>query len=289
MKTEGFIRVSIDMIKELLDKNEKTFGSIELDNNFNDDSTEMLLFKQLWQIGVRWKSCILLIENNHNIGLIILLRSIYESQRTLEYILKDTTKTRPKLLARQLNYVIEELKSVDIEHFISRSEINLMAIMEMFKLTEISDLVLEKFDNDKWRKFNWFKLFNEGNNFSEMTRLLDSEAQQFGDHLYRSLSIVTHANNTVISKVISIESPFEEEISQRTLIYLFTVLGDFELVTEMFITQHYSSYLDSWKQDGRLGLVIQTFIKLLFDNDFTEKNLEDVIKNFEEEVSRFDI
>lgn len=285
--TAGFAKISVDMIKDVIDNNEKTFNSIELDKNFNENSTEKMLFNKFWQIGVRWKSCILLIENNHNIGLNILLRSIYESQRTLEFFLKDTTRTRTKLLAHQLNYVIEEIKSIDIEKFIPSSEINFTSIMEKFELTEISDLVLEKYENHKWKRFEWLTLFGEGNNFSEMARKLDLEAQDFGNYLYRNLSIMTHANNNDISEFISLENPFEEKISKKTLINLFTILGDLELVSELFIKQHYPSYLDNWLEGGRIGRTIQSFISILYNENPTLKDLEDELKKIEKEIEQF--
>lgn len=183
-----------------------------------------------------------------------------------------------------MNIVIEELKIIEISKLIPQSEISFISIMEKFELTEISDLVLEKYENHKWKRFNWISLFGERNNISEMARLLDTEAQDFGNYLYRNLLIVTHANNNDISKFISLEKPYEEKITKKTLINLFTILGDLELVSELFITEYYPQYLDLWLKDGRIGMTIQTFLTLLCMENATLKNLEDEIEKIEKKI-----
>lgn len=227
----------------------------------------------------------------HDTGVNIILRSIYELQRNLEFILINPEQTRQKTLAFKLQVIIQEIKA---EVGINNTEINksfsLNKIIKFYNLDEISNLVLSKFEDEKWRIFNWYSLFSYTNNFSEMSRKLNPDLATYSDYIFQNLSLDVHGSSLKIEDLITTENPFYEELSRKTLIHIFTLISDFDVVVDLFLKNYYPDLLEQLNSYGRNRLTATIFTNVLVDlntnPDNLAKNLEQELKKTEKHIMK---
>lgn len=269
------LKQSVDLIDDVINRNESVFAELALDKYQDENNSVVIIFSILWQIGVRWKSIKNLIATEDNIAIKIILRSIFEIQKNLEYILLEPKQTRKKLLAYNLNLTIENFKAIESE--IPKDiieEISLESLITKMKLEEISDLVFSKFNNNEWRKFNWRLLFAKDKTFSVMTDHIDEDFAIVTRSLFKQMSLDTHGNGGKVSEVITKENPFNEEIEKITLALLLSLLCDFEMIVEDFLGMFYPENLEKWQSDGRVRPYIQMIVPMLVLNEISIENIE---------------
>lgn len=273
------VKQSVDLIDDVINRNESVFAELDLDKCQDENNSVVIIFQMLWQIGVRWKSIKNLVATKDNIAIKIILRSVFEIQKNLEYILLDPKQTRNKLLAYNLNLTIENLKAIESEvpkDIIEK--ISLESFITKMKLEEISDLVFFKFKKNEWRKFNWRLLFANDKTFSVMTDHIDEDFATVTRSLFKQMSLDTHGNGGKVSEVITKENPFNEEIEKTTLALLLILLCDFEAIVEDFLGMFYPANLEKWQSDGRVRPYIQMIVPMLFLNELSIENIESKIQ-----------
>lgn len=279
--------IAVELINEAIDSNESLFKQIEF--NEEKDISEKIIFAILWQINVRWKSFSILARAQHDTGVNIILRSIYELQKNLEFILINPEQTKQKTLAFKLQVLIQELKAeIGINNTKVNRSLSLTKIINFWNLDEILNLVLSKFEDEKWRKFNWYFLFSKTDNFSAMTRVLNPESSKYSDYVFQNLSLDVHGSSLKIENLITIENPFYEELSRKTLIYIFTLISDFDIIIDLFIKSYYPNLLEQLNSNGRNHLTVTTLIKVLANQNTNPDNLtnelEQELKKMEKNI-----
>lgn len=280
-----FSSIIVDLINDTIDFNESLYNQIDYNSNKENDTVSHL-FVLIWQIGVRWKTFITLAEAHQDTGVNIILRSIYELQRNLEFILESQADIREKILAYKLQVTIETL-SLDLgPGSKDRDKLTLPIIIKKQGLDEISDLVLEKFsDKTKWWKFQWYYLFTNNVNFSSMTRDLSPNTTDFTDPLFKNLSMIVHGNSFSTSPEITREHPFREVLTRETLIYSFTILSDLDLVIGSFLNNFYPELYKKFIRNGTNQLLIKAYLEILIDMDSNQDNLASKLKKKLQELN----
>ena len=239
-----------------------------------------MFFEHFWQVGVRWNSMILLIENDQEISANIVLRSIFEIQKKIEFILSDKSSIRKKLLAYRLNMCIEHLKAqqFNLSPDVIK-ETRLTDLIDELGLEEISELVFSKYKDEQWRKFNWLVLFDEERSFSKLIEKLDGDFSDFSRTYFSFGSIETHGNTIRMSSVLTKDSPFKETISKVSLFNILAILLDFENIVELFLEQYYPIGLCSMLKEGRIFTTVGEIFKLMHDESYTFQDSFDTLES----------
>lgn len=216
------------------------FSGVLKNNNVQYDDYDRILFKMFRKLMVRWKGFSLLLNNKQAENADIFMRTIFELQICLEFILLETNPNTisNRVASYSYNAILQQLKAVCSGEEYKKKKEELLSI-PIYK--KVSDDITKKKAKSKYNYF-WADLYcdNKLNNFSDVFEYINghynlNEVSSFNNFMryrYKTLSTELHSN---ILQVRSIDSNYytsnyttdELFLIIDSLILFDTILGDF--------------------------------------------------------------
>lgn len=229
------------------------FSGMLKKNNVRYDDYDRIFFKMFRKLMVRWKGFSLLLNNKQAENADVFMRTIFELQICLEFILLETNLDiiSNRVASYSYNSILKQLKIVcsGEEYEKKKEKLLLIPIYE-----KVSNDIIERKSKSKYKYF-WADLYCDSklNNFSDILDYINdyynfNRLINFNDFIryrYKALSTELHSN---ILKVRSIDSNYYTSTYSKyeilwiidSLILFDTILGDFLA----FLMKKYSNVIE---------------------------------------------